>query len=206
MDLETKDAVGFRPVPWWAVVSSLVAPVAMIGGWTVAAARQPAGYDSIRQTISALAGHGAQDRAIMTTGLAVLGVCHVVTALGLRPARWPGRVVLAVGGVATAVVAALPLPVSGPSGAHGVTALIAFLALVLWPVGAAFRRAPAAVLRRPMTVVAVTVLVSLLIAFGIALQNGDLVGLTERLLAGAQSLWPAIVVLGARFTISGERP
>ena len=79
----------------WAVVSASVAPIALIGGWTLAATRQPAGYDPVRDTISALAARHAADPWIMTAGLAVLGACHVVTAAGLtdvgRPARsrWP---------------------------------------------------------------------------------------------------------------------
>ena len=30
-----------RGVPWWGVLSSVAAPVVLIGGWTVAAALQP---------------------------------------------------------------------------------------------------------------------------------------------------------------------
>ncbi|MDQ3154878.1 MAG: DUF998 domain-containing protein, partial [Actinomycetota bacterium] len=87
-------------VPRWAVVSAAAAPVLLIGGWTLAATRQPAGFDSAVDTISALAAYGAADRWIMTAGLAGLGACHVVTALGLRSAALPGRLVLATGGVA----------------------------------------------------------------------------------------------------------
>src|SRR5258708_15948435 len=104
----------------------------MIGGWTVAAALQP-DFDSIRQTISELAGYGARDRWVMTCGLVVLVVCHVVTATGLTGVRPLGRLLLALGGVATVVVSALPVPVHGPSTAHGVFAYLGFTALALWP-------------------------------------------------------------------------
>ena len=72
------------PVRRWALASALLAPFAVIGGWTLAATRQPRGYSSVRDTISALAGHAATDRWIMTTGLVLLGLCHLVTAAGLR--------------------------------------------------------------------------------------------------------------------------
>src|SRR5262245_28691786 len=107
-----------RRVPWWAVVSAGLAPVFLIGGWTLAARLQPRGYNSLRDTISALAGLGATDRWVMTAGLAGLGICHLVTSLGLRPAASTGRVALAVGGVATILVAAFPLPRIGTSEAH----------------------------------------------------------------------------------------
>ena len=70
-------------VPWWGVVSASLAPVFLIGGWTLAASLQPAGYSAVRDTIRALAGLGARDRWVMTAGLVGLGVCHVVTSLAL---------------------------------------------------------------------------------------------------------------------------
>ena len=59
------------------MVSAGVAPVALIGGWSLAASRQPASYHAVEETISALAAHGATDRWIMTAGLALLGLCHI---------------------------------------------------------------------------------------------------------------------------------
>lgn len=123
-----------RRVPWWAVLSATAAPVLLIGGWTLAASRQQANFNSITDTISALAAHGATDRWIMTTALAGLGVCHVVTALGLHPAALPGRVVLAIGGLANIAVAAFPQPDGGGSSpAHVQAATVGFVALAVWP-------------------------------------------------------------------------
>ena len=65
------------------LVPAVVAPVALIGGWTWGAARQPSSYSAVSQTISALAARDATDRWIMTAGLAVLGLAHVGTAVGL---------------------------------------------------------------------------------------------------------------------------
>ena len=106
-----------RPA-WWAVVSSACAPVLLVGGWQLAAARQPGGFDPIRETISALASRGATDRWIMTSALAGVGVCHMITAAGLAPAAVTGRALLATGGAATVVLAALPLPGTGDSTAE----------------------------------------------------------------------------------------
>jgi hypothetical membrane protein len=168
----------------WVLGSAGLAPVALIGGWSLAASRQPPSYDPVRDTISALAAHGATDRWVMTTGLAVLGVCHIGTAAGLSEAGRGGRGLLAVGGAATAAVAALPQPNVG----HVPAATVGFVALALWPAAAGLPGRRAAAL-------ATGVLLTLLAWLGVELRHGDVVGLSERLLAGAESLWPLIVVL-----------
>lgn len=173
----------------------------MIGGWTVAAAVQPGGFDSVGGTISALAAAPAAQPWIMTAGLAVTGLCHVVTASGLRQVRPAGRLVLAVGGLGTAAVAATPVT-SFPQ-PHGVAAGVAFVALSLWP-ALAWRRTREdrpAVLAPRVAVTAAVVLSGLLAWFLLELQqatptSGALTGLTERLVAGAQSVWPLVVVVG----------
>ncbi|HYN92740.1 MAG TPA: DUF998 domain-containing protein, partial [Pilimelia sp.] len=101
------------PTPWWALLSSAAAPVLLIGGWTLAAWRQCDHYDSTVETISSLAGLAATDRALMTAALVGVGACHLVTALGLTDGARAGRAALGVGGVATMLVAAFPLPVTG---------------------------------------------------------------------------------------------
>jgi len=195
-----------RRVRWWAVLSAGLAPAFLVGGWTLAARRQPAPYDAVRDTISALAGLGASDRWVMTAGLTGLGACHVVTALGLRPAATPGRVILATGGLATLLVAAFPVPRTGTSQAHFAAALVAFGALTSWPAFAAAWRRPAAppVLRPVVSVTATAALAALLGWFGAELfGDGPRVGLSERVLAAAQALWPLCVAVAAG-TRSGD--
>lgn len=182
-----------RAVPGWALASAALAPIALIGAWTVAASRQPGHFSAVHQSISALAARGGTDRWIMTAGLAGLGACHVVTALGLRPARRGGRWLLGVGGVATAVVAAAPQPEHGSSAVHLAAAGVGFATLSLWPVFA--RGDGPAILRRRSGVAASAVLLALLGWLAVEIGHDDLVGLSERLLAGAQALWPLVVVL-----------
>jgi hypothetical membrane protein len=188
-------------VPWWGLVSSAAAPVLLIGGWTVAAGQQPAGFDSTSDTISALAAIGASDRWVMTSALAGLGVCHVVTALAARPVPRPGRLLLGAGGVATLLVAAFPLPDGvGGSVPHTVAAGIAFTALSAWPAFAWRRGASGpAPLRPAVALGASAVLLGLLGWFGAELVvDGGRVGLAERATAGAQALWPLAVALASR--------
>jgi hypothetical membrane protein len=182
------------------VLSAALAPVFLIGGWTVAGALQPASYSSARDTISSLAGLGATDRWVMTIGLACLGVCHLVTALGLRPAATAGRLLLAAGGLATVLVAVFPVPRVGPSEIHSVVAGIGLMTLAIWP-AVAWRdgRPVPSALRPAVSIVAATVLLGLLGWFAVQLyRDGPWIGLTERLAAGAQALWPFVVALNAR--------
>lgn len=213
-----------RRTPWWVLLSAAGAPVFLIGGATLAAARQPAGYDSIRDTISALAGHAATDRWVMTVGLAGLGACHLVTALGLRPAARAGRALLALGGLATLSVSALPLPKVGSSIWHGVAALVGFVTLAIWPAfgwpafgwpalgwlglgwpALGWTRAGAVPwgLRGRVCVAATVTLLAITGWFGFSLSSGHLVGLSERFAAGAEAVWPLIVVISCR-VISGR--
>jgi hypothetical membrane protein len=183
-------------VPWWGRLSSVLAPVLLVGGWTLAASLQPEGFDSSQDTISALAALDASYRWVMTLAIAGTGACHLVTALGLRVAARPGRILLGLGGLATLLVALFPLPASnGSSVAHGVAAFVAFLTLSVWPCGA-WRRGPEVPwgLRPIVSLAAGAVLVALLVAFGVALGRESDVGLAERVAAGAQALWPAVVV------------
>uniref|UniRef100_UPI0028E486C1 hypothetical protein n=1 Tax=uncultured Cellulomonas sp. TaxID=189682 RepID=UPI0028E486C1 len=70
--------------------------------------------------------------------------------------------------------------------------------LALWP-ALAGRRGATGVLRPAVTVGASVVLAGLLGTFVVELQRGgDLTGLTERAVAGAQAVWPLVVVVALR--------
>lgn len=192
-----------RRTPWWGLLSSAAAPVLLIGGWTVAAAAQRGGFDPVVETISALAARDADDRWLMTTALAGLGACHVTTALALRGAATPGRVVLGLGGVATILVAAFPQPGGdGSSTAHTLAAGTAFVALAAWPLLA---RQPdhGGVLGTRASVLSGAALLGLVGWFFVELvSDSPRIGLSERAAAGAQALWPLVAAWGSR---SGSR-
>ncbi len=190
-----------RGVPWWGVVSSAVAPVLLVGGWTVAAGLQPPSFNPVADTISSLAAQGAAYRWVMTLALAGAGACYVLTGLALRPAALAGRLILMTGGVATMLVAVNPeLAGGGSSLPHTFWAAIGFIALAAWPLAARKRGVlvPAG-LRPAVSASATGVLLGLLVWFGAELMaGGRQVGLAERVLAGAQAAWPLAVVLACR--------
>ena len=193
-----------RDVPWWGVASAVAGPVLLIGGWTLAADLQPR-FDPVADTVSALAAVGATDRWVMTLTFLLVGLCYIVTALALRPARIPGRLILAAGAIAGMMVAANPEHPGGfGSVPHFIWASIGLAGLTAWPAGA-WRRGPSVpwALRPAAGAAAIAVLFALLAWFGTELVTGaGQVGLAERVMGAAQTAWPLAVVLSARAAAS----
>lgn len=183
-----------RGRPRAAVLSSTAAAVALIGGWTWAAELVP-GFDPRVESISALAAAGTPHRWVMTTALVLTGLGHLGTAAFLGAARWPGRAVLAAGGLATLAVAAVPLPSRGESSAgHLVAATLSFVLLALWPLFAARDDGPP-VLSRRVAWPAGAVLLVAVASLGVGLAGGSF-GWHERVVAALTVLWPLVTAVG----------
>jgi hypothetical membrane protein len=194
-----------QQVPWWALASAGIAPLVLVGGWTIAASRQHAGYDAVRDTISSLAARGATDRWVMTTALFALGTCYVVTGLGLRIAPPAARLLLVGGGVATMMVATFPQPERGNAIAHSIAAAIAFIALAAWPACAIRPGADMPLMSPAAAISAVAVICGLLLWFTLEL-HGSQRGLAERAAAFSEALWPLVVLAAARYALRPRRP
>jgi len=199
---------GVRGVPWWGVVSSIAAPVLLVGGWTVAAHLQPH-FNPVADTVSALAARGTPDRWVMSLTFVVVGVCYLVTALALRPAGIAGRLILIAGAVAGMLVAANPESAGDayPWG-HIIWASIGLVGVTAWPAGA-WRRGSGVPwsLRPAVAALIVTVQLALVAWFAVELVTGaGQVGLAERAAGVAQALWPLAVVLSCRRYLTARRP
>ncbi|HEY3868662.1 MAG TPA: DUF998 domain-containing protein [Actinocrinis sp.] len=183
-------------IAWWALLSSACAPALLIGGWAGSAALQPGGYDPTTQTISALAAYGAADRWIMTSALIGVGVCHLVTSLGLRVVASGGRIGLAFGGVATVLVGLFPEPDDGTSVGHLTFTGVGFTALAVWPcLAARHGRIVPRILTPPLSLAATAAMLAGGIWFLLELHGHGAAGAAERALTGAQSFWPLVVAL-----------
>ena len=188
---------GRRRTPWWGLLSATAAPVLLIGGWTLAASRQQGGFDPVRRTISALAARDADDRWVMTTALVGLGLCHVTTALAVRRAANPGPGDAGRRRRGHRARRGVPATRGGPflggahrGGGHRVRGVGRVAAA-----GPANRLGP--VLSAPVSVAAGVVLLALVGWFFAELvADSGRVGLSERVAAGAQALWPAVVAWG----------
>ncbi|WP_332520682.1 DUF998 domain-containing protein [Speluncibacter jeojiensis] len=183
-------------VAWWTIVSASLAPLALVGGWIVAGAQQQGDYSAVRQSISVLAGDAAADRWIMTGSLFVVGCCHLVTAAGLRPLRPLARWVLALGGVLGIGVALFPQPVDGATPAHLVCAIAGAVVMTTWPLLASSRSWPwPSVLSPPVATVVALLFLALAGWLGLEALGGSGLGLAERVMTGAETAWPLVVVI-----------
>ncbi|WP_399894909.1 DUF998 domain-containing protein [Streptomyces sp. BBFR51] len=183
-----------RFVPRWVLLSSGCAPVLLIAGWTVAALFEGSSYDPVTQTISVLGAYGASGFWVMTGAFLTLGICHLLTAWGLRPAATAGRVALAGGGLAALVLVALPAPSSGGSLRHGAVVVVGFTLLAVWPVLAVNGGSAAPwALRRAPSIVATSLMAAGGVWFLIAVQRQGGAGVAERAVTSVQSVWPFVV-------------
>ncbi len=178
--------------PALVLLPAALAPLVLVGGWNLASGAQPDGYSNVEQSLSSLASSGAPHREIMTWALVLLGLAHLGTAALLRAVAPLGRAVHALGGLATIGVALLPLGPEADGTGHAIVATVAFVALAVWPAVGGRTGGPPVVRPRVMRTAAV-VLSLLVIAFGVALVADELVGLTERIAATAEALWPLVV-------------
>ena len=188
-------------MPWWGVVSSVLAPLILIGGWTTAADLQPHPFDEVRRSISALGAVGMPYGWVIAVALIGVGVCHAATGLALRPAAEPGRILLISGGISSVLIGLNPQGQYSGSLPHEAFSLIGVVVMTIWPV-AAIRRDPGAPFGlRPAAAYATTAItLVVLLWFTIELFNGAQLGLAERTVTADQSLWPLVVVLSVLVT------
>ena len=189
--------------PRTAVISATTGVVALVGGWTWAAALQPGGFDQGAESISALAASATPHRWVMTVALVVTGLAHLVTAWALTPARRPGRLLLAAGGAFTVGVAAVPLPSrTEPSVAHTLVATASFVLLAVWPWLGAREGGPMVLSRRVARPAAVVLTVAV-VTLAVGLGTGAF-GVHERLVAFLTVVWP-LVTAGGTWWWAGHR-
>jgi len=188
-----------RDIPLWGAVSATAAPVLLVGGMMTAAELQPPGFAVFSGTVSSLAGEGAAYSWVMTLTFAIVGALDVVTALALRAAALPGRLVLAAAGISGMLVAAFPEHLGG-SLIHAWWAGLGFGGLILWPVFAVRRGAGTPWALRAVTCYSVTGALALLTIWFAVEQatRGAEMGVAERLAGVAQTFWPLVVVLSVR--------
>ena len=183
-------------VPWWGVASSVLAPVLLIGGWTVAADLQPVPFDAVSRSISSLAAQGMPYRWVITSALLGVGICNFVTGLALRPAAEAGRILLILGGICSMLIAAYPQHSHSGSPAHEAFSVAGVVLMTIWPVAAVRRDADAPYfLQARVAYLAMLVNLGLLAWFTAELFNGPLLGLAERAVTADQTTWPLAVVL-----------
>ncbi len=193
---EAPAQVPLRRVPWWGVFSAVLAPVVLLGGYALAAGATP-GFDPVSDLLSDLGAASAPTRWWMSITLVLLGACHIVTAVALRPADPAGRYLLGAGGIALLLVAIIPNNTPGHFMVrHTFISAVAFGLLALWPAMSGQGGDPAWPLRRRVGV-AVSVVGFVLIEatlFGVIIST-ETGGIRELALYAVTATWPLVVVL-----------
>jgi hypothetical protein len=188
-----------RPMAAWAPVWAGLSPMLLTIAWLIGDELQPRSYSPVRQTVSVLAGHAATDRWLVTGALYAIGVCHFATAAGLRALNPRARVGLVVTGLTAIGIAASPEPISGSTAQHLVFTAIGAVAMTVWPLLAAQRRAPASMLvSARVSAVASLGFLILLCWTVVETQSGASLGLAERVSSAIQSGWPFAVAVSLR--------
>jgi hypothetical membrane protein len=185
----------------WAIVSAALSPVLLTGGYLLAGALQPASYNPMRETISAMAGQAGTDRWIMTGGIVLVASCYLITAAGLTGARASARALLIVAGLAGIGIAASPEPADGATPRHLAWTTLGAVTIAVWPAFAARRTSPRPLILTVCGSAAVTaVFVALLGWLFTETRDGSVLGLAERLTSSIQTCWPFIIAVTLRRT------
>lgn len=199
----------------WAVWSAALTPVVLVGGWLIAAAVQPPGYDPVEQTISVLSGEGAAHRWIMTLALFLVAIGYFLTSTGLRAVHPAARTVLLAASIAGFGVALFPQPPTGSTFDHMAFAVAGAALLLAWPFMMAFTRPSVPVpwgdgsstsfwdqvLSRHGTIAVGVVVAGAVLALFICAQTGAYLGVAERVCTFVQSLPPLLFAVGLRSLI-----
>ncbi len=194
-------SVAIRPaVPTFALISSALSPLLLVGGWSIANVLQPPGYNPMRQTVSVLAGQTAHYRWVMTGALLGIGVCHFVTTAGLRILRGAARACLMIAGLVSIGIALSPATADGTGTRHLAFTALGAVAIAIWPalVGRRAWRHSAVLGIRGSAIVA-AVFIGLFGWFvAEAAFGGPHLGLAERVASGLQICWPCVVAVAGR--------
>jgi hypothetical protein len=154
-------------------------------------------YNPVRMTISSLARHGADHRWVMTAALFAIGICHLITATGLRGVSIASRLVLAAAGVAGVGLSVCAQPEHGSTNTHLSFAALGLVTLAVWPLTVVSRSRRRFPLRRRDAVFSAALSLVLLAWVAQAVTGGTL-GLAERAITFQQELWPLLVVVALR--------
>ncbi|BEL05840.1 hypothetical protein Q0Z83_040310 [Actinoplanes sichuanensis] len=182
----------FRVAERYLVPLTLSALPALCLAVVVAGLVQPACFDWVERSVSAMAALDAEHRYLTTAAMAGSGVVHLIAALGLTAAAVSGRVLLAAAGFFLLLAAGFPLPAGGAwSIAHAVFAGLAAVALAAWP-AVAGRCHPFAAPAGP----AVALVLFALLGWYLTevAVGGALGGFAERAALTAEFVWLAVVV------------
>lgn len=185
-------------VRWPGLVGAIAAPTISILGQLIALMTWPE-YDPVKQTISELAAGDAPTQFWVELIFCGTGVGFLLTSVFTPAIAWGGRALLFIGGLAFFGVALYPLETMAAysSAGHRISAMVGFISLAAWPLLGMRRDKKFPAVLRPWGSIAATALMAICCFWFLAVWSTPelgYVGVTERLAAGVEALWPLVVV------------
>jgi hypothetical membrane protein len=179
-----------------AVIAAVVGPIQTWLGWLIAGSMWP-GYDPVRQTISDLAANESPVKGLMSSFFIVGGTLSIIVAIFAPVLAMPGRIAIAVSGVATYGLTIFSTPLVGYSTPHRVFAITSFVLSSAWPLlSMRFGKQYPAIIR-PKGAITATVILTVVSLWFLATwtdPTATFVGVAERLLAVGQTWYLAVVL------------
>lgn len=180
-----------------ALFAAIIGPIQVILGFNLAQLLWPE-FDPIRRTISDLAADDSPVQALMTSFFYLGGTLSLVVAVWARSLAWPGRVVIALAGLATYGLAFFTTPSQeGHSDAHRVFAVISFVLSSAWPLFAVrFDKRYPWILRPAGAIMGTAIMtaISLIFLASWTDPNASMTGVWERIIAVGQTWYLAAVI------------
>jgi hypothetical membrane protein len=180
-----------------AIFAATLGPIQSVAGWAIAGALWP-GYDPIRKTISDLAADDSPVQVIQTSFFVLGGVLSLIAAIYAKSLAMPGRVVIFLGGICTFGFAYFTTPSQDSSSEwHRIFAIASFVLFSAWPLFSMRISKEYPWVLRPIGSIAATLFFTLISLWFLSTwtnPESTNVGLVERVIATAQTLYLSIVI------------
>jgi hypothetical membrane protein len=183
-----------------ALIAAIIGPIQAVLGWIVAGSLWP-GYDHVTKTISDLAADDSPVKWVQSSFFLLGGTLSLIAAVWAPVLSMPGRITIFVAGLTTYGLTIFATPSQDSSSYwHRIFAIATFVLMSAWPLfSMRFDRSYPWIVRPAAAIVATLIFTVGSIAFLSVWTNPDqpMVGLWERVIAEAQVLYLAIVIVVA---------
>ncbi|MFM6977856.1 MAG: DUF998 domain-containing protein [Micrococcales bacterium] len=184
-----------------AAIAAVIGPIQSVSGWTIAGLLRGDNYDPIRQPISDLAALDSSTFWLQSSFFMLGAALWIIAAFSAKAFSWPGRLALLISGLATIGLTVFPTPTQTTSSElHRFFAIVQFVLMTAFPLLAMRFDRRYHWLIRPAAAIAATVVLTAIALWFLAVwvdPSATNVGVVERIIAIAQTLYLSAVVLVA---------
>lgn len=192
-----------------ALIAAIIGPIQSVLGWAISGSLWP-GYDPIRKTISDLAADDSPVQGLQTSFFVLGGVLSLIAAVYARTLAFPGRSVIFLGGIATFGFAYFTTPSQDSSSEmHRIFAIASFALFSAWPLFSMRIKSGYPAILSPLSSILATLFFTAISLWFLSTWTDPAatnVGLVERIIATAQTLYLSIVIWVCWFQQRASKP